>query len=54
MGKLLETASLMIAHSALEEYLMQEGDSNGEDDCVVFFLCDEDYLVSACMDVVSA
>ena len=44
----------MIAHSALEEYFLQEMDNYGEDDCVVCFLCDEDYLASECMDFVSA
>ena len=36
--KLLEAASPMLAPSALENYFVQERESEGEDDYVVFFV----------------
>ena len=35
----------MIEPSALEKGLRYKGDSEGDDYCMVFSLCDEDYLV---------
>ena len=49
--KLLEAASPMLAPSALKNYFVQERESEGEDDYVVF-LFDEYYLVSTCIGVV--
>ena len=53
VAQILETASLMLSTSALEEDFSQEGGSEDDDYYVVSFLCDEYYLVSTCMAVVS-
>ena len=43
----------MLALLSLENVLRQEGDSEGEYDHMVCFLCNENYLVPPCKGVVS-